>query len=301
MSSKNKFILGTRGSPLALVQARQVQTLLQTKFPRVLCEIQMIQTSGDRFLGNRLADAGGKGLFVKEIEEAMAIGVVDFAVHSLKDVPGILPKEFKLAAFLKREDPRDVFVSRRGLPWKELPAGSRIGTSSPRREVQLRNLRPDWEILPIRGNVDTRLRKVEEGVFDATVLAAAGLQRLGLNESLKNYFTVNELLPAVGQGIVAVEVRADAETLAGLLKQSCEDEETADCAKAERAFLAAMGGDCTTPLAGHATLRGDQLTLKGWFALPDGSKIWEDQISGARRDAEHLGGTLAKRILSCTS
>ena len=298
MAQQNKkLILGTRGSPLALVQARQVQGLLQKKFPEVLCDLQIIQTSGDRFRGERLAEEGGKGLFVKEIEEALLSARIDFAVHSLKDVPGVIPSGLLCSVFLEREDPRDVFIGSKGASWQELPKGAKVGTSSPRREIQLRRLRPDWEILPIRGNVETRLRKVEEGIFDATVLAAAGLRRLGFFKQLKHYFTPEEMLPSLCQGIIVVETRREEAQTLDVLMQSCHHVPTSFCARAERAFLKAIGGDCYTPLAGLAVLEDDTLMLRGWWATPDGSRVVYDQERGDKSDAEKIGMTLAQRIL----
>ena len=281
---------------MALVQAGLVEDLIRKSFPEIQLERKIIQTSGDRFQKEKLADVGGKGLFVKEIEEALLSHHIDFAVHSLKDVPGILPKGLVLAAFLKRGDPRDVWVSKNGESWEVLPKGSVVGTSSPRREVQLRSMQKDWELKALRGNVETRLRKLETGEYDAIVLAAAGLHRLNLSRYCRHYFSTDLLLPAVGQGIVVIETRKE-ELIIDLLREACGDAETTFCAKAERAFLATMGGDCHTPLAGHATLQGEQIQLKGWLALPEGPQMVSDEIIGSRKEAFDLGRKLAERML----
>ena len=295
-SNKKKLVLGTRGSKLALVQAGLVEDLIRKSFPDIQIERKIIQTSGDRFQKEKLADVGGKGLFVKEIEEVLFSHQIDFAVHSLKDVPGILPKGLVLAAFLKREDPRDVWVTKNGESWDILPKGSVVGTSSPRREVQLRSMQRGWELKALRGNVETRIRKLETGEYDAIVLAAAGLHRLNLSHYCHHYFSTDLLLPAVGQGIVVIETREERSTI-DLLRAACGDVETTFCAQAERAFLAAVGGDCHTPLAGHATLQGNQMELKGWLASPDGSKVVSDTILGNREKSADLGRKLAMQML----
>lgn len=291
MGSPKKLKIGTRGSPLALAQAR----LLLVQLPDAT--IVPIQTSGDRFRGQSLAEAGGKGLFVKEIEEALLNREVDLAVHSLKDLPGILPEDLMLVCFLKREDPRDCLVSIQYRHFADLPRGARIGTGSPRRLIQLLAKRPDLKIEPIRGNVDTRLRKLQGGKYDALILAAAGLKRLQKEAAITEYLDPSWLLPAVGQGILAIEMCRGDRELAFFLRRGLSHPATETAARAERAFLQAMGGDCYTPMAGLATVEGDGLHLEGWLATPDGKKSIRLARSGPIAKAEGIGQVLAREIL----
>ena len=300
--------LGTRGSALALVQAGHIKAALQKKYPNLDIEITIIQTSGDRFQGARLADAGGKGLFVKEIEEALLDGRIDFAVHSLKDLPGILPDDLTLACFPKREDPRDCFVSFNYSSLEDLPKGAKVGTSSPRREAQLLALRPDLVVEPIRGNVETRLKKVEEGFYDATILANAGLKRLQKENIPRALLEPDSFVPAVGQGILGIEIRKSAgdpatPLLAKLLTEALDDSPTSAAARAERLFLKEMGGDCYTPLAGHATVVGNtvagkEMKMIGWLGMPDGKTFIRAEKIGSTDNPEALGHQLAEAILS---
>jgi hydroxymethylbilane synthase len=286
--------LGSRGSPLALIQARQAQSALAKArgiAPDAI-EIKIIRTSGDKIQDRpneqSLADAGGKGLFTKEIEEALLSGMIDFAVHSSKDIPAILPAGLTLAGFLPREDPRDALISPVAKSLRELPHSALVGTSSPRRQALLKRARPDLRIAPLRGNVETRLRKIEAGGTDATVLAVAGLKRLGLLAAASGILEIDEFLPAAGQGAIAIETRAD-DGQACSLAAAIGDADTAVALAAERAFLAALGGSCRTPIAGHARLDGDTVTFRGLVAKTDGSEAIEVFRQGQRADAGALG------------
>jgi hydroxymethylbilane synthase len=273
-----------------------VSDLLRSTWPSLNVEIVPIKTSGDRLAQVALADFGGKGLFVKEIEEALLGGEVDCAVHSLKDLPAALPESLTLSAFPAREDPRDVLISRTGSDLKALPLNARVGTSSLRRRVQLLSIRPDLRIEPIRGNIDTRLRKLHELPLDAIVLAAAGLKRLGLNPESAHWLSPDECVPAIGQGILAIEARAEdgrVNTLLRPLDQALTRRE----ALAERAFLSAIGGGCHTPLAGHARVVGRGLQLTGLVGSLDGQQLLRDQVAGPFDQAAALGMQLAERLL----
>ena len=266
------IVYATRRSMLALAQCRAfVAHLCQIEPALRTTELQVV-TSGDRITDRPLADIGGKGLFVKEIEEALLDRRADFAVHSIKDVPGALPDGLVLACVPRREDPRDVLVAPRHLSLEALPVGARVGTSSLRRMVALRQRRPDLEVLPLRGNVDTRLRKVQSGECDAIVLARAGLVRLGLEGRATQILETDVSLPAVGQGALGIECRGDdAETRALLAR--LHDTLTATCVAAERGVLVAVGGDCKTPLGAHAERHGDALRLRAFVARPDGGDL----------------------------
>lgn len=289
--------LGSRGSPLALVQARQAQTALAAACgiaPEQI-EITIIRTSGDRIQDRPLADAGGKGLFTKEIEEALLSGAIDFAVHSSKDIPAMLPAGLTLAGFLQREDPRDALISDRAKTLRDLPRNARVGTSSPRRQALLKRARPDLRIVPLRGNVETRLRKIEAGEMDAAVLAVAGLRRLGLFSANATALEVDEFLPAAGQGAIAIETRAD-DANARAHAAAIDDADTHTALAAERAFLAALGGSCRTPIAGHASLDGDTVDFRGLVAKTDGSDAIEVSRRGRRADAAALGADAGHEI-----
>jgi hydroxymethylbilane synthase len=282
--------LGTRGSPLALAQARMVRDALAAAhgFPVERIELTIIRTTGDRVQDRPLAEAGGKGLFTKEIEEALLAGDVDLAVHSSKDMPTVLPAGLVLAAFLPREDPRDAFVSMKAKSLSDLPRGAVVGTASLRRQAMVKRLRPDISVVPLRGNVETRLRKLEEGRADATLLALAGLKRLGLADKAAAVLDVDAFLPAVGQGAIGVETRAgDAQTRE--LLQPINHAETARALAAERAFLAVLDGSCRTPIAGHATVAAGQLRFRGMIVKPDGSEAHETARDGDLQEAEKLG------------
>ena len=287
--------LGTRGSRLALVQSGAVADALRALGAEV--EIVPIRTSGDRLAQVALADFGGKALFVKEIEEALLDGRVDIAVHSLKDMPAILPAGLTLGAFPPRHDPRDVLVTRAGGGLADLPAGSVVGTSSLRRRVLVLARRPDLSLAPVRGNVDTRLSKLEQGDYDALVMAKAGLDRLGLAPPHSVPLATDEFLPAVGQGILAVEVReADREGLE--LLRSVDDTRTRMEALAERSFLQRLGGGCHTPVAGHARVDAGAITLAGLVASLDGRTVLRSSVSGPAGAAEALGAKLAEELLA---
>ncbi len=282
--------LGTRGSPLALTQARMVRAALAKAHgldpERIALEV--IRTSGDRIQDRPLADVGGKGLFTKEIEEALAAGAIDLAVHSSKDMPTVLPAGLVLSAFMEREDPRDVFISRKAKSIAELPRGATVGTASLRRQAMVKRKRPDLAIVPLRGNVETRLRKLDEGVADATLLALAGLKRLGLADAATAVLDIDEFLPAVGQGAIGIETRAgDSRTreMLGAINHA----DTFSALAAERAFLAVLDGSCRTPIGGHATISGGRLRFRGMIVKPDGSEAFEATREGDVRDAEKLG------------
>jgi hydroxymethylbilane synthase len=287
--------LGTRGSALALAQTRGVADALEALGADV--EVIPIRTSGDRLAQVALGDFGGKALFVKEIEEALLDKRVDVGVHSLKDLPGTLPAGLSLPAFPRREDPRDALVTRRGGTLADLPSGAVVGTSSLRRRVLLLRQRPDLSVEPIRGNVETRLGKLDSGAYDAIVLARAGLDRLGVSPAHAVTLPADAFLPAVGQGILGLEVRdGDRETLE--LVQRLDHESTGVQARAERAFLHRLGASCHTAVAGHASLDGHTLRLTGLVASPDGAEVLQASVSGAVVSAEALGQRLADELIA---
>jgi len=276
-------------------QAQHVQARLNELYPCTTVSILGMTTEGDRKLGSSLAKIGGKGLFVKELEEALAEGRADIAVHSLKDVPMHLPEGFALGAILARADPRDALVSNKYSSLAALPAGARVGTSSLRRESQLRVKFPQLKIEALRGNVQTRLRKLDDGAYDAIILAAAGLKRLGLDSRIAAVLAAKDMLPAVGQGALAIECRSDRVDVTDLL-QPLHDAATAQCVYAERALSRALAGSCNVPLGGYAELSGAQLRLRGYVGAPDGSRHVSAEISGESADAEALGTALAQRL-----
>ena len=287
--------LGTRGSALALAQSGAVRDRLRALGADV--EIVTIRTEGDRRVDQRLAAVGGKGLFVKELEEALLDERVDLAVHSLKDLPADVPAGLTLAAFAAREDPRDVLVTRVAGGLDTLRAAARIGTSSPRRRALLLAARPDLRVEPLRGNVDTRLRKLAESDWDGIVLAAAGLRRLGLAPAHATPLDPRTFVPAVGQGIVAIEARADdADTLGWL--GALDDADARAMAEAERAYLAHLGASCVTPMAAHARVRADRIELDAVVASEDGRQVMRETATGARAEAAQLGREVADRMLA---
>jgi hydroxymethylbilane synthase len=288
--------LGTRGSALARAQAARVREALEAGNPGLVVETRIIRTSGDRLHQGPLAAVGGKGLFVKEIEEGLVAGTIDVAVHSMKDVPARLPEALMLAAVPPRADPRDVLVS--AAPNVDaLRSGATIGTASVRRRAQLLARRRDLDVVVLRGNVDTRLRRWRAGDFDAIVLAAAGLARLGVREPAATPIGIDVLLPAVGQGALALECRADDATTRGVLA-ALDDPPSSSAVSAERAFLAGIGGDCNTPLAAHATVAGDRLELRAEVFAVDGTRRIDGTEAGATADAARLGAALAARLLA---
>jgi hydroxymethylbilane synthase len=282
--------LGTRGSPLALAQARMVRQAIASAhgFDPERIELKVIRTSGDRIQDRPLAEAGGKGLFTKEIEEALLAGAIDLAVHSSKDMPTVLPAGLVLAAFLEREDARDAFVSRKAKSLAELARGAVVGTASLRRQALVKRMRPDLSVAPLRGNVETRLRRLDEGVADATLLALAGLKRLGIADVATAVLDLEAFLPAVGQGAVGIETRADDARTRTLL-EPVNHADTASALAAERAFLAVLDGSCRTPIAGHATVSAGHLRFRGMILKPDGSAAFETTRAGGIADAAKLG------------
>lgn len=284
--------LGTRGSLLALAQAEEAKRLLAAARPELQAEdaieIVVIKTTGDRVLDRPLAEIGGKGLFVKEIEEALGDGRIDAAVHSMKDVPTWLPDSYAIAAILEREDPRDAFFSPHGASLADLPQGARVGSASLRRQSQIRHARPDLEVVNFRGNVQSRLRKLEEGQVDATLLALAGLKRLGREDLLQAVLPVEEMLPAAGQGAIGLECRrADSRTLEYV--RSIDHAQTSIRVNAERACLDVLEGSCRTPIAALAELTGDRLRLRALVAEPDGSALNRAERSGPADQAVEIG------------
>ncbi|MBV9555783.1 MAG: hydroxymethylbilane synthase [Pseudolabrys sp.] len=290
------FRIGTRGSPLALAQAGMVRDALVARGHMAnAISINVIRTSGDVIQDRPLADAGGKGLFTKEIEDALLRNDIDLAVHSAKDVPTFLPHGLMLAACLPREDARDAFVSRKAKSIAELPQGATVGTSSPRREAIVRRARPDIKVALLRGNVETRLRKVEEGVADATILALAGLKRLGLADRATAILSIEEFLPAAGQGAVAIEVRENDERIRAALA-TIDHADTSVALAAERAFLAVLDGTCKTPIAAHASIFGPSISFRGLIARPDGSTAHDIAGTGKRADAVKIGTEAGREL-----
>jgi len=291
--------IGTRGSPMALRQTSIVRDRLIASHPEFAeagaAEIVTISTTGDRVQNRLLAEIGGKGLFAKEIEEALLAERIDLAVHSLKDLETWLPDGLTIACVLPRDDPRDALVSAHGASLASLPKGAKIGTASLRRRAQLLRYCRDLAIVPIRGNVNTRLRKMESGEVDATVLALCGLERLGLSGRATEILPREIMLPAVGQGALAIECRADDET-ARRLVEPLHDRVSASCVYAERAMLAALEGSCRTPIAGLAEVEGDRLTLEGLLLKADGSSEIRGRIAGAIDDAEAIGTELGNEL-----
>lgn len=290
-----RIVIATRESALAMWQAQHVKALLLAAHPGIEVEIHGMTTEGDRKLDTSLAAIGGKGLFVKELEDALARGEADIAVHSMKDVPMELLAGQVIAANPERADPRDAFVSRRYPSLAALPAGARVGTSSLRRESQLRAARGDLVVEPLRGNVPTRMRKLDEGRYDAILLAAAGLKRLGLAEHITALLTTDESLPAAGQGAIGIECRADRDDLLRALAP-LDHAQTASCVRAERAVARALAGSCTVPLAAFGEVHAGELRLRGYVGSPDGSRIARASIEGPASQAEALGLALAGRL-----
>jgi hydroxymethylbilane synthase len=290
-----RLIIASRESALAMWQARHIQARLSELYPQASIAIHGMTTEGDRSLGVPLARIGGKGLFVKELEDALLAGRADLAVHSLKDVPMTLAPGLALAAIIERADPRDALVSQRYRTLAELPAGARLGTSSLRRASQLRARHPGLRIEPLRGNVPTRLRKLDEGGYDAIVLAAAGLKRLGLDHRISALLTPEESLPAVGQGALALECRADRADVMTWLAP-LHHAPTAACVAAERSFSRALAGSCNVPLGGYAEVSGARLRLRGFVAAPDGARMVSGELQGPADAPDALGQALAAEL-----
>ncbi len=294
-----KLRIGTRGSPLALWQAHEVRRLLMAAhgLTEDAIAIAVIKTSGDRIQDRPLSDFGGKGLFTKEIEEALLERSIDLAVHSMKDVATVLPEGLVIPCLLPREDPRDALISPTAKSLAELPKGAVVGTSSLRRQSQVRHVRPDLKVVSLRGNVDTRLRKIAEGEADATLLALAGLKRLGLEARAAAILSTDEMLPAVAQGAIGIEVRADDAKTRALL-EPLHHADTGVCIAAERAFLARLDGSCRTPIAALAELSGGKLQFRGAIYAIDGSATFGDKRSGPPSTAERMGVEAAEDILA---
>jgi hydroxymethylbilane synthase len=294
------LVIGSRGSRLALWQAEQARTRLKLLNPELEIKIEIIKTTGD-VKNDPLSVIGGKGVFTKELEDALLAGRIDIAVHSLKDLPTVLPDGLAISAICEREDPRDALVLRSDLRLEKssllnLPERAVVGTSSPRRLAQLKALRADVVGKDLRGNVDTRIRKLDEGQYDALVLASAGLLRLGLGDRISARIPIEEILPAVGQGAIAIEIRSD-DKFAVESTSRLDHRETRLACLAERSFLRGLGGGCQLPIAAHATIAGDMLMLDGLVAKPDGAQIWRDHSTAPANQAEETGSALARLLL----
>jgi len=289
--------IGTRGSKLALNQSEWIKKQLEMRHSGIRVDLVKIKTTGDKILDTPLSKIGGKGLFVKEIEEALLESRVDVAVHSMKDVPAQLPKELMLSTFPPREDPSDALIAEGECRLDQLPKGAKVGTSSLRRGAQLLHFRPDLKLVPLRGNVDTRLNKLKSGNLQAIILATAGLNRLGLSNVITQTIPFHQLLPAVGQGALGLEVRrGDQETIDLLDFLNHEDTQTA--VTAERAFLKTLEGGCQVPIAGFARINGDTLSFEGLVAELDGSRVYKETVTGRRDQAEAMGIETAQTLLA---
>jgi hydroxymethylbilane synthase len=298
MEKRNKIIIATRASMLALWQAEWIKSQIKNIYPDTEVELNKIKTTGDKILDVPLAQVGGKGLFVKEIEEAMLRGEADLAVHSMKDVPTDLPEGLHLSAICKREDPRDAFIAGAGISsFNDLPQGGHVGTSSLRRMCQLLNRRSDIKITQLRGNVDTRLRKLADGEFDAIILATAGVKRLGYESRITEKLSTEISLPAIGQGAVGIECRNDDEFINSLLGKLNHDD-TWICVIAERAFLKKLEGGCQVPIAAYAQLKDGKLIIEGLVGSLDGKTLIKESMQGKPEEAESLGTILAEKLLS---
>jgi len=289
--------IGTRGSNLALQQSEWVKAQLEARYPDIGVELVKIKTTGDKILDSPLSKIGGKGLFVKEIEDALLERRVDLAVHSMKDVPAQLPDSLYLSTYPEREDPSDALISVDGLPLDRLPPNAKVGTSSLRRGAQLLHMRPDLQLAPLRGNVDTRLRKVESGELHAVILACAGLKRLGLADRITQVIPRDQVLPAVGQGALGLEIRRDDAGLAELLG-FLDHGPTRMTVSAERAFLKELEGGCQVPIAGFARLDRDRLSFKGMVAELDGTRLFREETDGPKDQAEAIGIACARNLLA---
>ena len=289
--------IGTRGSPLALAQAHETRARLMKAhgLPEQAFEVVAISTSGDRIQDRPLSEAGGKGLFTKEIEEALLDRRIDIAVHSSKDMPTVLPDGLELSAFLPREDARDAFIGKVARRIADLPRGARVGSSSLRRQALIRRMRPDLDVVMFRGNVQTRLRKLDEGVADGTILAYAGLKRLGLETLATDLMPLEAFPPAPGQGAIGIESRIGDGEVDKMLA-AIHDLPTGRALACERAFLAALDGSCRTPIAGHATISGEKLAFAGLIISPDGTESHEVRLDGQATDAADIGTEAARRV-----
>jgi len=295
-SPRDEIRLGTRASLLALCQANWVKSKLEESHPGIQVNLVHIKTTGDK-LDVPLFEMGGKGLFVKEIEDALLRGKVDLAVHSAKDLPALIPEGLALLAFPAREDPRDVLISREGKRWKEIPAGGRVGTGSLRRRAQLLQLRPDLEIIPMRGNLDTRIKKLSTLKLDAIVLASAGLRRLNWEDQISEYFEPEVMLPAIGQGVLAIEGRLGDERINRLVAP-LNHYPTEASLTAERALLQGLEGGCQVPIAGFAKVESGRLSLAGLVAQVEGHRVIKGRVEGPAARSEELGKRLAEELLA---
>lgn len=293
----NTLKIATRQSPLALWQAEYIRARLEALHAGLNVELVTFVTQGDKILDTPLAKIGGKGLFVKELEAALLDGRADLAVHSMKDVPMALPEGLSLAVICEREDPLDAFVSNTYASFQDLPQGAKVGTSSLRRKCQILKARPDLEIIDLRGNVGTRLSKLDAGQYDAIILASAGLKRLGLSERIRHTLTPEVSLPAVGQGALGLECRSNDQAVLELILPLMDDE-TNVCVRAERAYNAYLEGGCQVPIAGYATLKDGQLSMEGRVGSVDGQTLLSAQLSAAPEQAEQLGEQLAQNLLA---
>ena len=293
----NRIRIATRSSPLAVWQAEEVSRRLRELHPGLEVELVPMTTKGDQLLHSPLSKIGGKGLFVKELEQGMIEGTADIAVHSMKDVPMELPEGLHLPVIMLREDPRDAFVSNQYTTLAELPDGARVGSSSLRRQCQIMARFPTLEVLTLRGNVNTRLRKMDDGEYDAIILAAAGLKRLGFNDRIAGEIPPEESLPAVGQGALGIECRSDDARINALLAP-LNDTDTHDRVAAERAMNHRLHGGCQVPIAGYALLEGDALWLRGLVGSPDGKTLYRAEARGERAEAEAIGRAVAEDLLA---
>ena len=296
MADNDIIRLGSRGSKLALWQAEHVREEIERRTGRKV-EITRIRTTGDMILDVPLSKVGGKGLFVKEIEEALLSDRIDLAVHSMKDVPTDLPAGLEISCITRREDPRDAFLSVAHARFEDLPAGAHVGTSSLRRQTQLLGLRPDLSIGQLRGNLDTRIRKMEEGKYDAIILAAAGLRRLGWDGKIRQYLPTGVSIPAIGQGALGIEIRSGDERTREAVA-FLNDRETSLAVRAERGFLKRLEGGCQVPIAAHGTVDGDAVEVSGLIGKPDGSRILRGSRAGSVSDPEAIGVALAEDLLA---
>ncbi len=294
--AKGPIRIATRGSMLALQQSGIIKAALEKLWPEIRFELQIIKTTGDKITGVPLAQVGGKGLFVKEIEDALLDGSADLAVHSMKDVPAVLPAGLEIVAIPEREDPRDVLIIRRGKTIDDLCNGAVVGTSSLRRGAQIRAMRPDFEVRDLRGNLDTRLRKLDEGLFDAIILAAAGLKRMGWQDKITMYLDPVEFIPAVGQGALAIEARSQDNAIRRFLAP-LNHSETSFAVRAERSLLQDLEGGCQVPIGGHARVAGKTVQLAGLVASLDGTQLFRTVRIAPLHDAAALGKRVALELL----
>jgi len=292
---REKIVVGTRGSALALTQTNMVIEMLKKMLGEVEFQIKIITTTGDIILDKSLDKIGGKGLFVLEIEKALRDKDIDIAVHSMKDIPAFVDSDFEISPLLEREDPRDVLISKDNIRFVDMPPGFVIGTSSLRRIMQLKNIRSDLKYVPIRGNIDSRINKLESGDFQGIILAAAGLKRMGWSSQVTEYFSLNQVIPAVGQGALCIEYRADDSFIKKIIKEQSKDNETRDI-MAERSFLEAVDGSCSVAMGAFGQIIGEDLLLKGFYSKdPEGILIVKE-VKGKAKDYKLLGQSLAYEL-----